>query len=174
MKFQKLPIALFLLTGIIFSQLSCKDNDEDLFLKRNVEELSFDYTESSKEFTVRSNGKWSIEVPSEFSSWIKVEPSSGIGDGSTYQKVIVTCSRNTADSREGTIYLNGAAQSDVPIKIIQNNGLFEWKTYPNGTYVDLQNPLIVGQASTSTINIPYIKAVGNESFPVTVTLSGKG
>lgn len=173
MKFQKLPIAFFLLT-FIFSLLSCKENSEDVFLKRNVEELSFDYAESSKEFTVRSNGKWSIEVPSEYSSWIKVEPSSGIGDGSAYQKVIVTCNRNTAEVREGAIYLNGAAQPEVPVKIIQNNGLFEWKTYSNGNHAELQNPLIVGQASTSTINIPYIKAVGNESFPVTVTLSGKG
>lgn len=163
-------ILLFALSTCFYS---CSKTEKEPFLKRNLEELSFDYIEESKEFTIRATGEWSINIPAS-NNWIKVEPSSGTGNGETYQKIKVTCLRNTDDKREGIIYLNGSGQDNVPIKIQQNNGLFEWYKHPNGKYLSLDGALIVQQNSSLQIQIPYKKAIGNESFPVEVSLSGKG
>lgn len=166
-------VCVFLLYALSTLCFSCSKTEEESFLKRNLEELSFDYIEESKEFTIRSTGAWSIDIPAS-SDWIKVSPSSGIGDGETYQKIEVTCLRNTDDEREGIIYLNGSGQSEVPIKIQQRNGLFEWHTHPNGRYLSIDESLIVDQNSNVQIKIPYKKAIGNESFPVEVSLTGNG
>lgn len=151
---------------------SCK-KDSPEFLKRNTDQLSFSYNESTSTFTVRSTGPWSITVPSE-SSWIKVSPENGIGDGSTYQTVQVTCIDNSGDEREGVIYLQGSGQANVPINIKQANGVFEWLKYGNGNQFSLEDLLIKGSASTAFIKIPYIKATGKEKVKAEVNFSGKG
>lgn len=158
-----------LLTTISF--FSCEEKDE--FLKRNVEELYFHYTESTLEFTVRATGNWNIVVPSEY-PWIHADPASGTGNGEEYQKVRITCNRNVGDVREGFIFLNGSGQSNVEIKIFQRDGLFEWTTVPNGNKIAIDGALRVENASTASIRIPYLKATGQETFPMTANLSGKG
>ena len=151
---------------------SCK-KDAPGFLKRNTEQLSFPYGESTATFTVRATGSWSITIP-KGSDWIKVSPQRGEGDGSTYQTVEVTCLDNTGEARDGVIYLNGSGQTDVPITVTQANGVFEWQKYGNGSQFSLDDFLIKGSPSTATIKIPYIKATGKEKVNATVTLSGKG
>lgn len=172
MKYSK-SYNLFLVFAFVLFFFSCEKEKSESFLKRNIEQLSFDYMEESKEFTVRATGDWSIQIPEE-NSWIKVEPQSGTGDGNTYQKVKVTCNRNKEDAREGVLYLNGSGQQNVPIKIIQNNGLFEWVTHANGKYLALDGDLTVGKTTAAKLKIPYRKAGGDENFLVTVSLSGKG
>ncbi|MBL1410170.1 BACON domain-containing protein [Sphingobacterium faecale] len=164
---------LYLVFAFVLFFSNCEKEKSESFLKRNVEQLSFDYIEESKEFTVRATGDWSIQIPDE-DNWIKVEPQSGTGDGNTYQKVKVTCIRNTSEARKGTIYLSGSSQQNVPIKINQNNGLFEWATHSNGKYLALEGDLTVGKTITAKLKVPYRKAVGDEKFPVTIELSGKG
>ncbi|ACU05965.1 BACON domain-containing protein [Pedobacter heparinus] len=166
-------LCLFLLLALNTCFYSCSKNEDEPFLKRNLDELSFNYFEESKEFTIRATGDWSIDIPAG-NEWIKVEPSSGTGDGKSYQKIKVTCLQNISEKREGTIYLNGAGQANVPLKVRQNNGLFEWYKYPNGKYLALTGTLIAQQNSNLQIKIPYRKAIGNESFPVQVSLTGKG
>lgn len=164
----------FTLTAIISLFLfSCEKQDEEGFLKRNLKELSFPYQESTREFTVRATGNWSIDIPSEY-AWISVSPQSGTGDGETYQKILVRCERNTRDERTGTLYLNGSGQSDVAITVSQSNGLFEWTTFPNGKHIAIQNQLRVNMTSSSVIAVPYLKAVGNETVTISTTISGKG
>lgn len=160
-----------LLATLLF--FSCEENSEE-FLKRNLEELHFDYTESTREFTVRATGDWSVAIPAEYSSWITADPASGTGRPDEYQKVRITCERNVGDSREGSIFLNGSGQSDVEIKIFQRDGLFEWTTLPNGARMSIDGMLQVENASTAFIKIPYLKATGEESFSMSASLSGNG
>lgn len=162
-----------LMTTSIAALYSCNKDSEDQFLKRNTEALSFDYKESTKEFTVRATGHWSIKIPKE-NEWIKVSPQEGNGDGQTYQKVEVTCLSNSGDQRQGVIYLSGGSQSDVKVTVDQANGIFEWLHYANGNYLDLQDQLILSANSSAFIKIPYTKATGNEKVNIQVSLSGKG
>jgi hypothetical protein len=152
--------------------VSCK-KDSEQFLKRNTDHLQFSYTESSARFTVRATGPWYIEIPAQY-SWIQVSPQEGVGDGNTYQEVVVTCMNNTGDAREGYIYLNGGGQKQVPIKIEQANGVFEWLRYDNGSRLGLSNTLVVNTPSSASIRVPYIKASGQEQVTVSVSISGKG
>lgn len=155
---------------IVFSSCS---GSEDEFLKRNLNDLSFDYIESSNTFTIRATGEWSIDVPSEY-SWVHITPTSGHGNGVDYETVTVKCDRNKANDRNAVIYLNGSGQSDITINIFQLNGLFEWKTFANGKKFDIDKYPKVGEESTTSIRIPYLKAMGDEKYPVEVTISGKG
>ena len=168
----KLIYAVILAVTSVVCLCSC-NKDTSSFLKRNTDKLSFSYSESTATFTVRSTGSWSISIP-EGSEWIKVSPEKGVGDGSTYQTVQVTCVDNTGEAREGVIYLNGSGQADVPITISQANGVFEWKEYGNGSKFSLDDLLIKGSPSTASIKIPYVKATGKETVKPTVMLSGKG
>lgn len=161
-------IASLLLTILFFS---CEEKEE--FLKRNLEELHFDYTESTLGFTVRATGQWSITIPNEY-SWIQADPTSGTGNPTEYQKIRITCKRNMGDAREGSIFLNGSGQSNVEIRISQRDGLFEWTTVPNGARMAIDGVLQVENPSSAFISIPYRKATGEESFSMTATLSGKG
>lgn len=158
-----------LLTTILL--FSCEEKEE--FLKRNLEELHFNYTESTLEFTVRATGNWTVVIPSEY-SWIHADPASGTGNPEEYQKIRVTCERNVGDTREGSIFLNGSGESNVEIKIFQRDGLFEWTTVPNGSRMAIDGVLQVENSSSASIRIPYLKATGQESFSMTATLSGKG
>ncbi|NCC89467.1 MAG: hypothetical protein EOM01_03820 [Spirochaetia bacterium] len=152
--------------------VSCEESSEE-FLKRNLEELHFDYTESTLEFTVRATGEWRVTIPAEY-SWIQADPATGTGNPEEYQKIRITCERNVGDAREGSILLNGSGQSDVEIKIFQRDGLFEWITVPNGARMAVDGLLQVDNASTAYIMIPYLKATGEETFTMSATLSGKG
>ena len=156
----------------LFCIFSCK-KDSTQFLKRNTDRLSFSYNESSAHFTIRATGQWSVVIPEEF-SWIKVSPQQGNGDGTTYQEVQVSCINNPGEARTGFIYLQGGGQSDVPVKIEQENGVFEWLHYDNGSQLDLQDRLVLNTPSTASIKVPYIKATGSEQVSVQVSYSGKG
>ena len=170
---KNISIAFNLMITLVVFLFSCEKKEEGEFLKRNLKEMSFPYQEGTQEFTVRATGDWKIDIPSEF-SWISVSPASGKGDGETYQKVTVKCSRNTADERTGKLILSGSGESDVEITVIQKNGLFEWTTHPNGAKIAIQNNLKVNTASTSSIAVPYLKAIGNETVDVQATITGKG
>lgn len=168
----KLTSGLILLLISSVCIFSCK-KDGSQYLKRNTDHLSFGYNESSGHFTVRATGQWSIVIPDEF-NWIKVSPQTGTGDGAAYQEVQVTCMNNPGEARQGFIYLQGGGQSDVPVKIDQKNGVFEWLHYDNGSLLSLQGHLILNAPSAASIKIPYIKATGKEQVSVQVTFSGKG
>lgn len=168
----KLTARLILLLISISTVFSCQKEGAQ-FLKRNTDHLSFGYNESSDHFTIRTTGQWSIVIPEQF-NWIKVSPQSGNGDGTAYQEVQVTCMNNPGEARQGIIYLQGGGQSDVPVHIDQENGVFEWLPYDNGSKLGLQDQLIVNTPSTASIKIPYIKATGKEQVTVQVTFSGKG
>ena len=167
-----------LISGLLFSLISvtcifsCK-KDSPPFLKRNTDQLFFGYNESSGHFTIRTTCQWSIDIPEAF-SWIKVSPQQGTGDGTTYQEIQVTCMNNPGEARQGVIYLKGGGQVDVPVKIDQENGVFEWLHYGNGSFLRLQDRLIVNAPSAASITIPYTKATGKEQVTVQVSFAGKG
>ncbi len=162
----------FIITLAVFL-FSCEKKEEGEFLKRNLKEMSFSYQEDTQEFTIRATGGWKIDIPDEF-SWISVSPQTGKGDGETYEKITVKCTRNIADERKGKLILSGSGQSDVEIAVIQKNGLFEWTTHANGSKIAVQNDLKINVPSASSIAVPYIKAVGNEAVDVEAVITGKG
>ncbi len=159
--------AAFCLTVMV----GCEKQEQ--FLKRNTYSLDFSYTTSSETFTIRSTGQWYIsDAPGTTAwtgvyDWVSVDKQSGVGDGETYEQITVTCQANSSDARTATIYLQGCGESDVAITLNQADGLFEFSTP-----LTVTSTLKKGTASSSYIRIPYLKALGNESFDVQVVQTG--
>ncbi len=157
----------------------CQKGDGD-FLKRNTQSLKFSYMASSETFTVRASGDWYIsDAPgttqwTDTYGWVSVDKLSGTGDGASYEKITVTCAQNIEAERTATIYLHGPGQQDVPISITQENGVFEFTSFSNGAGIALSGILKKGEASEASLAIPYIKALGNEVYDVTVTMEEGG
>lgn len=158
------PVAAMLLAAL-FMASGCSDPEEN-FLRRNTEALSFDYTESSQSFTVRSSGDWKATTTD---SWIKVSPDSGTGQGEDFQTVTVTCERNGAEERTGAVILSGSGYTDVRVEVYQKDGLFEFA----GNYI-VRGSIIKGEESGASISVPYLKAMGTEQFTVSAKFSGNG
>mgnify|MGYP001775519823 CR=1 FL=1 len=156
--------------------VGCQKQEE--FLKRNTKSLDFSYVASSETFTVRATGDWYIsDAPGTNAwtgvyDWVSVDKQSGTGDGITYEYVTVSCAQNTAEERTATIYLQGSGQSDVAITITQANGIFEFTTFGNGQAFEVSSALHVGVASEASILIPYLKALGTETYNIKVTMDG--
>ena len=154
----------------------CQKQEE--FLKRNTKSLDFSYVASSETFTVRATGDWYIsDAPGTNQwtgvyDWVSVDKQSGTGDGITYEYVTVSCAANSAEERTATIYLQGSGQSDVAITITQANGIFEFTTLGNGQAFEVSSALHAGVASDASILIPYLKALGTETYNIKVTLEG--
>lgn len=149
--------------GSVFT--SCSD-DSDSFVLRSDDNLSFSYAQDSKEFTVCTDGDWSITSDCD---WLTFSVSQGKGDGTTREKVIVTAARNISNAREAKFVLH-AAGMDLPVRCSQAEGA----------------PLTLGQAKVSgslqagqeinqvNIEIPYTYGYKGEKLNVRATLSGAG
>ncbi len=149
--------------GSVFT--SCSD-DSDSFVLRSDDNLSFSYAQDSKEFTVCTDGDWSITSDCD---WLTFSVSQGKGDGTTRDKVIVTAARNISNAREAKFVLH-AAGMDLPVRCSQAEGA----------------PLTLGQAKVSgslqagqeinqvNIEIPYTYGYKGEKLNVCATLSGAG
>lgn len=170
---KNINIAFYLIIAITAFLFSCEKQEGEEFLKRNIRALAFSYQEEQQEFTIRATGNWRIDIPEEF-SWISVSPQTGTGDGVTYEKITVSCTRNISDERQGKLLLSGSGQSDVEITVTQSNGLFEWSTHANGAKIAIRNNLRVNTNSTAAIAVPYSKAVGDETVDIEASITGKG
>lgn len=154
-----------IMLSVILTGLSCS-NDEDPFVLRSTDALSFAYETSSQTFTVRSNGAWSVSSEND---WITLEPASGKGDGVVYENVTVTVARNGGVDRSGKIAIN-AAGKEIYIDVKQSVG----------PIIAFGTPSLIGalQQNFATTNaklsIPYSGAIGDEQFTVSVAASGVG
>ena len=146
---------------------SCQ-SDDDPFVLRDTDALTFEYTASSQMFTVRTNGSWSVNNGGN--EWISLNPESGVGDGVKYEKVTVTVARNGGTDRNGKVNIN-AAGKEIYIDILQKIGPVITFGEPNMTGGVLQKNL---DASNIRLSIPYSGAIGDEQFTVSVTASGEG
>lgn len=171
----KLTIALALAGACGLA--ACSDDNAG-FLRRNLRELEFPYVESSETFTIRATGDWYIsDTPDsrewhDAYGWLHVDRLTGKGAPGEYQKVTVTCERNTSERRTATIYLHGGGEHNVAIDVSQGNGIFEWKPLDNGQQFEVSGMLRLGAESQARLRLPYIKSIGTEKYNVTVTQTG--
>lgn len=153
-----------LILVVVLSGLTCS-NEEDPFVLRDTDILTFSYEESSQTFTVRTNGSWSVSNGG--SDWITLDPASGTGDGAVYEKVQVTVARNGGTERTGKITIN-AAGKEIYIDVTQATGSMLFGT------PSLSNALIANEVIEDIdIRLPYQRATGSESFTVSVQVSGE-
>jgi hypothetical protein len=157
-------VKIALVLAVALSGLTCS-NEEDPFVLRDTDILTFGYEESSQTFTVRTNGAWSVS--NDGSDWITLDPASGTGDGVVYEKVYVNVDRNGGRERTGKIAIN-AAGKEIYIDVIQATGSMLFGT-PSLSDALIANELI----EDIYIRLPYQRATGNESFTVSVQVSGE-
>lgn len=126
---------------------SCSD-DETAVLKRDTNEMSFSFLQSTKNLYVLTNGNWQVS-PSE--SWITCSPTSGTGS-STEQIVKVTVEQNDNTEREGFITLTDGVKN-ISIKVTQEDGFFKFGE------VQMPEALFANEKiNGSKIIIPYQKS----------------
>lgn len=145
---------------------SCSKEDNEPFLKRDTDNLTFQYTESTASFTVRTNGAWSLDLSE--ADWITADQTEGVGDGEKAQTVTVTAKRNVGEARQGVIKII-ASSKQAAINISQAEGKVVFGT-PYFT-----NALAPGfELEDVNLVIPYSKGGLSESAAVNVQVSGTG
>lgn len=143
---------------------SCSE-DEEVFLRRSHDELSFPYLDSTQELLVLSNGRWRI---SSNDPWITVSPEEGSGDGKTEQAVAITAAQNDAQERTGSITLSNGTR-DLIIRIWQEDGFFTIGKPAVAPSFDLYEELV-----DRRVEIPYQKGKPDYVANVTASLEGPG
>lgn len=145
---------------------SCSSDDDAAFVLRSDDNLKFSYSQEDKDFTVCTNGQWTITSDC---SWLSFSTTSGTGDGSTREKILVTAARNISEARRDSFILH-AAGKDLTVICQQEEGA----------------PLSLGQASLSgslqagiaadgvSINVPYTYGYKGQELTLQATLSGAG
>lgn len=167
-------LMLFAATSLLW--VGCTDDDDTAnVIKRDTNELSLAYANgSSGQLHVRYNGSWEASVANDC-DWLLLSVGEGeaassissTGNGSDYQYLVMTASRNTGDARQTTVYLRQAgAQESIEITVKQAAGIFEVQT------PQLKGDVKQNVASSAYISIPYLKAVGGENVVIEATLSG--
>lgn len=108
-------LAALMVVGNMF--VSCSSDDE-MFVLRSDDNLNFSYALDQKNFTVCTNGEWSITTDCDWLSFSEME---GKGDGTTRKNVVVTAARNISEARQGTFILH-AAGKDLTVNCQQEEG----------------------------------------------------
>lgn len=155
---------LLMLAVVACTVLSCSD-DDDPFVLRDTDYLSFEYTESSQTFTIRTNGSWNVNSGNE---WITLDPVSGTGDGEKYEHVTVKVDRNGGQERDGKVTIQAAGR-EIYIDVHQHVG----------PVIVFGTPIITGgvlqedvDITAAKVSIPYSGAMGDEQFTISITASG--
>lgn len=158
-----LTLAVVVAMGTTFTSCS---SDEESFVLRSDNHLSFSYALSDENFTVCTNGDWSITSDCD---WLSFSTMQGKGDGTTREKVQVTAARNISEAREGTFILH-AAGKDLTIACSQEEGA----------------PLTFAQAKLSaslsagksvdgiSVDVPYSYGYKGQKIVLHASLSGAG
>lgn len=153
-----------LILVIALSGITCS-TDEDPFVLRDTDILTFGFEESSQTFTVRTNGEWSVNNGG--ADWIILDPASGFGDGVVYEHVRVNVARNGGTERTGKVTIL-AAGKEIYIDVIQATGSMLFGT------PSLSDALVANETIEDLyIRLPYQRATGSESFTVSVQVSGE-
>lgn len=155
--------ALAFLAGVgAFS--SCSSDDEN-FVLRSDSELHFSYAAGEKDFTVCTNGDWSVTTDSP---WLSFDTTSGTGDGSTRQKIQVRSARNTGVARRDSFILHAAGR-DLTVYCQQDEGA----PFTFGK-AKLTGALQMGKTSDLNIDLPYTYGYKGMTLKLHTTLSGAG
>lgn len=144
---------------------SCS-SDDDPFVLRSDDNLSFSYAIEAKDFTVCTNGDWTITSDCP---WLSFSATSGKGDGTTREKIEVTAERNISDAREGSFILHAAGR-DLTVVCSQAEGAP--LTFASSS---ISGSLQAGKAADEiNISVPYTYGYAGQTITLHATLSGAG
>ena len=112
---------------------------------------------------VTANCDWTVTNALD---WVSVTPASGKGNGS----ISVTVSANTGAERSGKFSVKGGTLSPVEVSVSQAAAVSKLSL---GTPA-FDGKLMTGSTGTAAVEIPYTGALGTDSVPFVVTVSGNG
>lgn len=166
MKTKILNLALIATLAICGYSVSSCTSDEESFVLRSDDNLSFSYAQDSKDFTICTNGDWSITSDCD---WLSFSSVRGKGDGTTREKIVVTSAYNTQAARQGTFVLH-AAGKDLTVTCQQEEGAP--LTFGKGK---VSGALKAGQQIEDiSIEVPYSYGYAGQKITLHTTLSGAG
>lgn len=151
--------------AFVASVSACSDEDDNVLLCSD-HLMEFSYSPESKEYTICASGDWTISTNA---SWIHFDKTSGVGDGSTREKITVTVDHNISGERTDSFTVNGGGYNLVT-KIVQDAGHATVLGTPS-----LSVTLQAGKNATGTnIVVPYSYGYKGQKVTITPTLSGDG
>lgn len=157
-----------LLVAVVIAS-TCSEKNGENFVSVNTEKIVFNYLASSQAFKLLTDGEWSVSL-TEGGEWLSLPVASGLGKGSEKEILVqVYAAGNDGTLRSGKLMLHAAGKS-IEILVEQEGS--------GG--ITFQAPTLTGFLETGTalediyLKIPYRKALGNEAFSVSVTVSGAG
>lgn len=166
-KIEKMKHKLFLSALALFAGLamtSCS-SDDDNFVLRSDSELRFGYAAGEKDFTICTQGEWTVSTESP---WLSFDMMKGTGDGVTRQKIQVMSARNTGAARRDSFLIHAAGR-DLTVYCDQEEGAPF--TFGKGK---LSGDLQVGKVSDLTIDLPFTYGYQGMSLTLHTALSGAG
>ncbi len=156
-----------IILGSIIASTSCIEDVKETHLRRDTDAVAIAYNEgATTEVSVRYSGQWYARSEAD---WLNVTPNESakeIGNGTDYQKLTITASRNTGESRTGDIYIISATGEEFKVEVTQEDGRF---TLVNPTFA---GTLVTNEPATGALVIAYQKAIGNENLVIDVQLGG--
>ncbi|MDR1865788.1 MAG: BACON domain-containing protein [Bacteroidales bacterium] len=159
---------MMLCAAVIFLS-ACSDKDNNNFVSVSTEKMTFNYLASSQAVKLLTDDAWSAGVI-EGSDWISLPVASGEGKGSEKDILLqVYVTGNVGELRSGKIALH-AAGKDIEIAVEQEgSGGIAFQTPTLNGF--LEEGIILDDVS---LKIPYKQALGNETFSLSVAVSGAG
>ena len=112
---------------------------------------------------VTANCDWTVTNALD---WVSVTPASGKSNGS----ISVTVSANAGAERSGKFSVKGGTLSPVEVSVSQAAAVSKLSL---GTPA-FDGKLMTGSTGTAAVEIPYTGALGTDSVPFVVTVSGNG
>ncbi|WP_155941904.1 BACON domain-containing protein [Prevotella sp. AGR2160] len=162
MKHKLFLSALALFAGLAMTSCS---SDDDNFVLRSDSELRFGYAAGEKDFTICTQGEWTVSTESP---WLSFDMMKGTGDGVTRQKIQVMSARNTGAARRDSFLIHAAGR-DLTVYCDQEEGAPF--TFGKGK---LSGDLQVGKVSDQTIDLPFTYGYQGMSLTLHTALSGAG
>ena len=155
--------ALLLLMGV--EALSSCNSDDSNFVLRSDSQLHFSYAAGERDFTVCTDGDWSVTTQS---SWLSFDKTNGTGDGATRQKIQVISARNTGAERIDSFVLHAAGR-DLTVYCRQDKGAPF--TFGNAKF---SGSLQMGKRADLCVVLPYSYGYRGMTLKLHTALSGAG
>ncbi|MBQ9138911.1 MAG: BACON domain-containing protein [Alistipes sp.] len=144
------------------TSLFCGCAQEEAYLVRENDQLSFNCAEQAVDQTIQCQGAW--EVDYNGNEWITVTPDSGVGSGEV-EYVSIGVAYNRGAERTGTIYINFNGKG-YPVTVAQGACDFAYGNLSG------EGKLVQNKPAEYTLKLAYTKAYGDESVKLGCQISG--
>ncbi|MGM9768361.1 MAG: BACON domain-containing protein [Candidatus Cryptobacteroides sp.] len=164
----KIRSIVSLLLASMFIIPSCQEEEVNPYMRRDTDAVNIGYNEgSTATVTVRYPGQWYAVSDVD---WLSVSPdinSPAVGNGTDFQTVTITASRNTGDVRKGDIRIlasNGGF--DLGVTVTQAEGKTSLGT------PEVSGNLYRDEVAAASIVVKYAKAKGGEKVEISASVTG--